>query len=193
MYQEKLIPILEDLENKEIELAGGSTVGMVLSITNSLINYICNLTIGKKKYENVEDKVIKIKEEAEELKRQALNVIDKDKEVLEKILKAYKLRKENPEELENANKEAVLFCVEVMKKAIETLELVKRLEKVGNKMLASDFEICKIYACSSIKASIVNIEVNLNSIKDEEFKENMRKVYKKYSSDEIYRKKNLGE
>lgn len=179
MYQEKLLPILDDLENKEIELAGGSTVGMVLAITNSLMNYICNLTIGKKKYKDVEDEVVKIKEEAEELKKQVLDVIDKDKEVLEKILEAYKVRKENPEDLESANKEAVLFCIEVAKKAVETLKLAKRLEKVGNKMLASDFEISKIYACAAIKASIVNIEVNLNCIKDEEFKEKMKKVYEK--------------
>ena len=52
LYNEKIRPILDDLENPEIELAGGSAVGMVLSITDSLISYICNLTIGKKKYEN---------------------------------------------------------------------------------------------------------------------------------------------
>ena len=50
-YGEKMLPILEDLENPDIELAGGSTVGMILSITDSLLIYICNKTIGKKKYE----------------------------------------------------------------------------------------------------------------------------------------------
>ena len=51
MYYEKLIPILSDLENKEIEIAGGSVVGMNLATINSLIKYISNLTLGKKKYE----------------------------------------------------------------------------------------------------------------------------------------------
>ena len=44
MYNEKLNPILADLENKEVEIAGGSVVGMVLSTINSLIIYISNLT-----------------------------------------------------------------------------------------------------------------------------------------------------
>ena len=48
MYNEKLNPILNDLENKDIEIAGGSVVGMVLSTINSLIKYIANLTVDKK-------------------------------------------------------------------------------------------------------------------------------------------------
>lgn len=176
MYNEKLIPILNDLENKEIELAGGSVVGMVLSITNSLINYICNLTIGKKKYEDVQNEVLKIKEEAKLLKKETLEVIDQDKEVLEKILEAYKLRKEKTEDLENASKEGVKFCITVMNKAIQTLNLVKRIEKVGNNMLASDFKICEYYAEASVKASIVNVEVNLKSVKDKSFVEDIKNM-----------------
>ena len=60
MYSEKMQSILNDLENKETEIAGGSVVGMVLATTNSLIKYIANMTIGKNKYEDVQDKVIEI-------------------------------------------------------------------------------------------------------------------------------------
>ena len=122
MYNEKLKPILSDLENKDTEIAGGSVVGMVLSITNSLIQYICNLTIGKKKYLSVQDEVLAIKADAENLKLDVLEAIDKDKEVLEDILKAYKLRKEEPLQLEESEKEAVKFCIEVTEKALETLK-----------------------------------------------------------------------
>lgn len=183
LYNEKLRPILDDLENPEIELAGGSTVGMVLSTTNSLIGYICNLTIGKKKYEEVQDEVLRIKKEANELKEKSLKVIDEDRVVLDKLLKAYKIRKEEPEKLEKASKESVLFCNEVMEDAIKTLELANRIEKVGNKMLESDFKICKKYAFSSIESSIVNIDINLKYVKDEEFKNKIIENYtKKYNN-----------
>lgn len=178
LYNEKLKPILEDLESPEIELAGGSTVGMILSITNSLIIYICNLTIGKKNYEDVQNEVINIKKEAEEIKKIALKVIDEDREVLDKILKTYKTRKNEPEEFENASKNGVIFCKDVMDKAIQTVELTNRIAKVGNRMLASDFEISKKYAISSVEASIVNIEINLKFVKDEEFIEKIRNDYK---------------
>ncbi len=177
LYNEKLKPILEDLESPEIELAGGSTVGMILSITNSLIVYICNLTIGKKKYEDVQDEVIRIKNEAAKIKETALKVIDEDREVLDKILKAYKVRKTNPNELEEASKAGVLFCKDVMDKAIQTVELSERIAKVGNKMLASDFEISKKYAMSSVEASVVNIEINLKFVNDENFIKKIREDY----------------
>ena len=61
LYNEKLKPILNDLEDPKIELAGGSTVGMILSIINSLICYICNLTIGKANYEKAQESVSFIK------------------------------------------------------------------------------------------------------------------------------------
>lgn len=178
-YYEKLVPILQDLENKEIELAGGSVVGMVLSITNSLMNYICNLTIGKKKYSEVQDEVLEIQKQVEILRNDLLKVIDQDKEVLEKILSGYKQRKENPDNFEKIEKEAVQFCAMVTRKAVETLKLVTRIEKVGNQMLASDFKISRIYAFASVEASIVNIEVNLNSVADEKFKEEIKSKYEK--------------
>ena len=177
MYNEKLKPILSGIENKDIEIAGGSVVGMVLSITNSLIQYICNLTIGKKNYLSVQDEVLAIKTDAEKLKLEVLEAIDKDKEILEGILKAYKLRKEEPLQLEKTEKEAVKFCIEVTKKALETLKLADRISKVGNRMLSSDFKISKYYAFASVEASIVNVKINLNSIKDGEFKLKSENLY----------------
>ena len=179
MYNEKLIPLLDDLEDKDIEIAGGSTIGMVLGITNSLINYICNLTINKKKYEIVQNDVLCIKKEAEELKIKVLNIIDKDKEILEKILIAYRDRKENMEKYVDACKEATEYCIKVTEMALETLKLADRISKVGNKMLSSDFEICKIYSFAAIKASIVNVDINLSSIEDQEYNNIVKNKYTK--------------
>lgn len=183
MYNEKLEPILEDIENKDVEIAGGSVVGMVLSELNSLIKYICNLTIGKKKYADVEEEVIKIKEDAENLKNDVLQIIDKDKEILEKILEAYKTRKEEPEKYQKVNKCAVEFCMEVTAKALETLKLANRISKVGNKMLSSDFKICAYYGMASVEASIVNVKINLDSIEDEQYKFETKLKYLKMHTD----------
>ena len=45
MYYEKMNSILNDLENKDLEIAGGSVVGMILSTINSLIKYIAHLNV----------------------------------------------------------------------------------------------------------------------------------------------------
>ena len=167
MYNEKLNPILNDLENKDIEIAGGSVVGMVLSTINSLIKYIANLTVDKKNYESVQDKVKEILNKAEELKQNSLQAIDKDKEVLEKILEAYKTRKDDQEKYEQICREAVEFCMNVVYISNDTLKLSDEISKVGNKMLASDFKICKYYSIASIQSAMENVYINLKAINDE--------------------------
>ena len=179
MYFEKMNPILNDLENKEIEIAGGSVVGMALSTINSLIKYIANLTINKKNYEDVQDKIKEILEKAEKLKQQSLVAIDKDKEILEEILKAYKTRKENPEKYDQVCREAVDFCMNVVYISNDTLKLSDEISKVGNKMLASDFKICKYYSIASIQSAMENVYINLKSINDEIYANKIEEECKK--------------
>ena len=174
MYNEKIKPILEDLENKEIDIAGGSVVGMVLSTVNSLIKYISNLTINKKKYEEVQEGVKEILDKAEILKGKSLQVIDEDRKVLENILKAYKARKENEEKYQQECKKATEFCLKVLDLAFDTLSLADEISKVGNRMLASDFKICKYYAFASVQSAIVNVEINVNSVNDKNYKKTVK-------------------
>ena len=180
MYFEKLEPILSDLESKEVEIAGGSMVGMTLSMVNSLIIYITNLTIGKKNYEAVQDKVIEIQKNAIENKKKALEIIDKDKEVLEKILLAYKNRKNEPAKYQETCKNATDFCMEVVNLAIDTIKLSNEIAESGNKMLSSDFKICQYYATASLHSAIENVKINVNSIDDTEFKTTINNKCEKY-------------
>ena len=188
MYYEKLLPILSDLENKDVEIAGGSVVNMILSITNALIDYICNLTKDKKNYENVREEVIKIKKESEELRKKSLEAIDQDEIILNEILEAYKKRKQEPEKLEEACKKSAEFCMSVTENAFNTLKLAKKISKVGNRMLSSDFKICIMYAYTSIQASIENVKINVNSVKDGGYIKEMIAKYEliKKEADKIY-------
>lgn len=177
MYYEKLEPILEDLGNKEIDVAGGSVVGMVLGIVNSLVSYIANLTIGKKRYLDVEEKNKELLAKAKELKAKSLKVIDEDPIVLEQILKAYKNKKNNEDEYQEVCKKATEFCMRVVHLARETADLADEISKVGNRMLSSDFEICKIYAKASIRAEIENVKINLSAVKDEKYRNKIKNEY----------------
>lgn len=175
MYNDKLKPILSDLESKEIEIAGGGVVGIVLSTINSLIKYIGNLTVNKKNYEDVQDKINEILDKANDLKNKSLNVIDDDKNILEEILSSYKTRKDDMDKYIEVCKKSVEFCEYVLNIAFETLKLSCEISEVGNRMLASDFKICKYYSYASIKSAVVNVNINLESITDEKYKEKVIK------------------
>lgn len=169
MYHEGIEPFLEYLEDKNIGIAGGSVVAMVLSSINSLIIYISNLTIGKKKYADVEGRVKAILEQANNLKQQSLEDMDNDKIVLDKILATYKNRNDAPEEYHQACKEGVEFGMDVLKMAVNVLELSEEISQCGNKMLSSDFQICAYLGLASVQSAIVNVKINIIDALGEEY------------------------
>lgn len=176
MYQNKLKDILNDLENPNTHIAGGSVVGVVLSTINSLIIYSCNLTIGKPKYQEVEPQVKDILTKAQTNKEKSLNSIDQDNDILEELLSKYKTRKEDPESYEEICTKAVEFALEVISLAYQTKELSKEISKVGNKMLSSDYNICLYLSKAAIKSSYENYFINLGGIQNEEIKNNFNQT-----------------
>lgn len=178
MYKDTSIDIfLSDLEDKEVQMGGGSLVGLTLSSVCSLIAYICNLTIGKKKYLDVEGKARDILKQVNELKEETIELIDKDKEILEEILTSYKTRNEEKEEYENVLFKAVDFSFDTLFKSLEVLKLVYEISQIGNLMLVSDFEIGSYMAYSCVESSITNIKINLMNIEDENYTEKMKNKY----------------
>ena len=178
MYYEGIEPFLTNLEDKNVGVAGGAVVAMVLSSLNSLIIYISNLTIGKKKYADVEDKVKAIFDEANNLKAKTLQMIDGDKLVLDRILDAYKNRVEDPIQYNQACKDGVEFCVDVLQTTLQVLELAEKISACGNRMLSSDFQICAHYGLASVKSAIVNVNINLTEELGKEYIDEINKKCK---------------
>lgn len=180
MYMnEKINDFLDDLSSKDVEMGGGSIIGLNLSSVCSLIEYICNLTIGKKRYIDVEESAKKILEEAEILKNESLEIIDKDKEILEKILLCYKTRNEDKQNYNKILQEAVDFSFQTLELSYKVLKLVLDISKIGNLMLVSDFEIGTYMAYSCVESSVTNIKINLQNVEDEVYIEKMKNKYYK--------------
>lgn len=174
MYKDQdICRFCSDLQNKQINMGGGSLIALNIATINSLIQYIGNLTVGKQKYQANELEVMSILDSSKKIQEVMLNSIDKDSEILKKILDAYKKRKEDSIAYINACKEATDFGVFVLEKSFDTLCLVNKISKIGNTNLASDFEIAMYYADASVKSSITNIKINLKSIDDAEYRKDI--------------------
>lgn len=178
MYKDQsIIKFCDDLENKQINMGGGSLIALNLATVNSLIQYIANLTIGKKKYQSHDFELMQLLDESKKIKEIMLDSIDKDNLILEKILASYKSRKEDNVSYQNACKEAVEFGIFVLEKSYDTLCLVDKISKIGNTNLVSDFEIAMEYAYASVKSSITNIKINIKYIEDNGYKTTVVKKY----------------
>lgn len=176
MYPEGTVnQFLDDLASESSIPGGGSAAALAGSMTAAVVSFISNLTIGKKKYEDVEDEAKEILAKAEELRKELVNMVDEDSQILEEILATYK--KGDKEELLAVSKKAVEFSMDMTRKCVDIMDLSLHISKIGNRMLASDFEVAAFIGDAAVNSAIANVKINLKSIKDEDYVERIEDNY----------------
>lgn len=178
---------------------GGGASALVGAIGVALGNMVGSLTVGKKRYVDVEEDIIRCKKEADEITKQLLELVAKDAEVFEPLSKAYSLPKSTPEEL--AKKEEVMAVVlkdacevplEIMKTCARGLDLMEEFAEKGSRIALSDAGVGATLLKSALQGASLNIYINTKSMKDRvlaqrlnDETDSLRKTYEK-KADEIF-------
>ncbi len=178
MYGQKTIEeFLDDLSSSNSIPGGGSAAALSGALNAAVISFIANLTIGKKKYEEVEAEAKEILAESEELKKEMLLMIDQDSKILSDILDSYKAG--DQDRVKTVCQDAVEFSMDMTKKAVRLMRLSLEISEIGNRMLASDFEVAAYIGDAAVGSAIANVKINLKSLENEEYKKNIKKEYLK--------------
>jgi len=155
---------------------GGSVAAVAGSLAAALSSMVCRLTIGRKKYIQVEVEMKKVLEESEILQKQLKELIVRDAESFNAVMDARKLSQNNEEEvvrraklIQEATKKAALIPLEVMEKSLEVLKLTKVVAEKGNLNTVSDAGVSGLMATSGMEGAYLNVRINLPSIEDEQF------------------------
>jgi methenyltetrahydrofolate cyclohydrolase len=155
---------------------GGSVSALAASLGSALTSMVCRLTIGKKKYVDVQREIEKVLNRSEELRGKFLAIIDEDTAAFTKVMAAYGLPKDSEEqeakraeEIQEAMKSATLVPLKLMGLCIEALELVKIIVEKGNKNSISDAGVAALMLHAGCEGAALNVNVNLNSIRDADF------------------------
>ena len=178
---------------------GGGASALVGAIGVALGNMVGSLTVGKKRYTDVEEDIIRCKKEADEITKRLLELVAKDAEVFEPLSKAYSLPKSTPEEL--AKKEEVMAVVlkdacevplEIMKTCARGLDLMEEFAEKGSRIALSDAGVGATLLKSALQGASLNIYINTKSMKDRvlaqqlnDETDSLRKTYEK-KADEIF-------
>ena len=122
---------VEVLSSKAPVPGGGGASALVAAVGTALGNMVGSLTVGKKKYADVEDEMWELKKKCDQLQKDFLHLIERDAEVFEPLSKAYGMPRETEEEkaekarvMEAALKEACSVPMEIMEKCCEAIELI---------------------------------------------------------------------
>ena len=177
---ESIKQFLEELGSDLSAPGGGSVAGLIAALSGALNSMVYSLTVGKKNYVNLQDSekeiINKFQKEAKEFTLRSLELMEDDRANFLKLMDSYKLPKDTNEDKRKRTLEIKENTIKSMEAPLilarESLEFygnLKVMAKYGNKMLLSDLAISAILLHSAIESSIVNVKVNLNGLRSEEF------------------------
>lgn len=160
---------------------GGSISALNGAIATALTEMVANLTIGKKKYADVEGQMKTIATEAALIRERLIRDIDRDSEAYDYVFAAFKLPKETEEQIaersriiQDATKEAAMVPMQVAEEVASVMETIIYVAHRGNRNAVTDACVAMMAARTCVLGALLNVRINLASIKDEVFVKRMK-------------------
>lgn len=179
MIKDKSIQVfLDELASKASTPGGGGAAAIMGAMGAALVSMMCNLTIGKKNYEDVEDECKDVLGKAENLRERLTDMIREDVEVFDQVMGAYGLPKETDEE-KAARSEAIQKALQAATDVplacaaacAEVIDLSKAAAEKGNLNVISDAGVAVMAANAALRSAALNVYINIGGIKDKAFAE----------------------
>jgi formiminotetrahydrofolate cyclodeaminase len=154
---------------------GGGASALVGAVVTALGNMVGALTVGKKKYADVEGDMIRLREAAERLQGEFLTLVRRDAEVFEPLSRAYGMPKETEAEklekgrvMEAALKEACAVPLEIMRKCGEAIRLHEEFAAKGSRLAVSDAGVGVIFCKAALSGASLNVYINTAAMTDQD-------------------------
>ena len=160
---------------------GGSVSALNGALAAALSAMVANLTVGRKKYVEVNDLMQELSARFEKLSQKLTEDVDRDSDAYNRVFAAFKLPKETDEEkqvrseaIQRETKYAAQVPMEVARAVYEVLPQIDAIAQKGNSNAVTDACVSMMCARTAILGALLNVRINLTSIKDEAFVNAMR-------------------
>ena len=169
---------------------GGSVAALMGALGVSLGGMVANLSAGKRgwddKLQYFSDWAVK----AQQLKDEMLFLVDEDTAAFNKVMAAFGLPKDSPEEkaarsaaIQSANKYAAEIPLRVMETAFKAYALLGEMAEKGNPASISDVGVGALAVRACIEGAAMNVRINLAGLKDEALKSSLREKVRRISAE----------
>jgi methenyltetrahydrofolate cyclohydrolase len=173
---------VEVLGSKAPVPGGGGASALVAAVGTALGNMVGSLTVGKKKYADVEAEMYALKAICDQLQKDFLTLIERDAEVFEPLSKAYAMPRETEEEkaekarvMEIVLKEACSVPMEIMEKCCEAIDVIEKFAAKGAAIAISDAGVGATFCKAALEGASLNVYINTKSMKNREYAEELNK------------------
>lgn len=187
--------LLEALASSAPTPGGGGAAALCGALGIALGNMVGSLTLGKKKYADVQEDIAELNAKAEALRAGFVALVDADAEAFAPLSRAYSIPKDDPardEIMEPALLKAAEAPLEIMRKCAEALELISGYAAKGSALAISDAGCAAALCGAAMESAALNVKINTKSMKNRAVADNinaeMNELLQKYFvlSQEIY-------
>ena len=163
---------VDALASKAPVPGGGGASALVGAVGTALGSMVGNLTVGKKKYADVEADILAIMDKAAALQKELLRLVDEDAVVFEPLSKAYGIPKDDPNRekiMEEALKTACSVPMDIMRACTKAIELHEELAAKGSALALSDVGVGVVFCKSALMGASLNVFINTKSMTDKTY------------------------
>ena len=167
---------LDTTAGKDPVPGGGSISALCGSIAAALTEMVAGLTIGKKKYAEVEEQMKQLVERVQQIRQQLILDVDRDSEAYNVVFAAFQMPKDTDEQkaarsaqIQEATKIAANVPMEVARRVYSLLSDIEEVVSNGNQNAVTDGCVAMMSARNAIIGALFNVRINLTSIKDEQY------------------------
>ena len=167
---------VEVLASSEPAPGGGGASALVAALGTALGNMVGSLTVGKKKYADVEEEIVALKKKCDELQAELLDQVPADAEGFVPLAKAYGIPKDDPsrpEILEQATVTACQVPMHIMELCCEALDAIQVFADKGSRLAVSDAGCGAVIVKAALQAASLNVFINTKTLQNREAAEAM--------------------
>ena len=176
MVEQKTIEgFLEVLSSKEPVPGGGGASALAGALGNALGQMVANLTIGTKKYADVEAEIKELLGRMQKLQAAFVTLADRDAQVFAPLAQCYSLPSLTEEEkaykekvMEERLLDASFVPLEIMEHAVAMLGILEILGDKGSRLAVSDVGVGVQFIRASLLGAVMNVYINTKSMKNRE-------------------------
>jgi len=166
------------LASKDPVPGGGGAAALVGAIGIALGNMVGSLTVGKKKYADVQEDIQRLMTQAEAVRNRFMELIDRDAEGFRPLAEAYRMPGDTQEQkeqkglsMEAALNAACMVPIEIMQACCRAIELTEEFAEKGSVLALSDAGCAALFCKAALQAASLNVTINTKGMGNRELAE----------------------
>lgn len=176
MTTESCRKFVEVLASNAPAPGGGGAAALVGALGTALGNMVGSLTVGKKKYADVEAEILALQAKCDALQKELLDQVEADDKGFVPLAKAYGIPKDDPNRAQVLEDATIVACqvpMHIMELCAESMEAVSVFAAKGSRLAVSDAGCAAVCVKAAMQAASLNVFINTKTLMNRELAEEM--------------------